>query len=155
MLKGGLNSIFLQTWLSSLRMTEQSTISVWKAWNQIWNLKLEICATANHQESITTCKLSVYLLSVTSRQLHFLSTDPLISTFCSWCRNQRRNCWARRIAPVTSLARSYSAISIFLGSAFFLPPHHPWHHILHTDASPISYLLQSSTRRSALGGWIC
>ena len=41
------------------------------------------------------------------------------------------------------LAPSYSAISIFLGPKFF-PPHHPWHHILHTDALPIFYLLRRS-----------
>ena len=112
---------------------------------QIWKFVM----FARHHESITKCKLSVYLHSVTLWQLHFLSRGILSSLHSAVDVEIRGEIVERgelRLWP-RSLARSYSAISIFLGSAFFLPPHHPWHHILHTDASPISYLLQSHTRR--------
>ena len=80
-----------------------------------------------HRSCIFTLHVRVSLISSFS-VLMLKSEEKLLS---------EANCDCDDLAP------SYSAISIFLGPEFF-PPHHPWHHILHTDAFPIFYLLRRS-----------
>ena len=110
--------------------------------------------------SRNTCSVMANTLC---KGLHFHPHVSLIfSSSFSWCRNQRRNCWASCEANCDyDLAPSYTAISIFLGSEFSSPPLHPWHHILHSTHWCLTYLLpaekphKSGDDNTHFDSWIC